>query len=100
MTDKTKTVQTVSEPAKLTEGQTIWNEIKDKPINVFGGLTGHVVSSYCAPVDLDPSKCFLRFTASAVLPALETSVGPNYVCEAADKFIIVSRKSQWPVAKA
>lgn len=90
---------TVQESVKLTEGQTIWNEIKDRQIIVFGGLDGKRVSDYCAPVDLDPSKCFLRFTASAVLPALETTVGPNYTCEAADKFIIVSRKPKWPGVK-
>lgn len=69
----------------------IWTDIKDKEIQMFS-LPGQKVSDYCGPVLIDPSRCFLLFKASAVLPSLEAAVGSGYECYAAGKYIIVARK--------
>lgn len=79
------------ENKNLTEAEKIWNEIKDKDIQMFS-LPVQKVASFCQPVLIDPSRCFLLFKASAVLPMLEETLGENYECSAADKYIIVSRK--------
>lgn len=83
MTDENKQVQ--------TEADKIWDEIKDKELSLFT-LPGQKVMSICQPVPLDPSRCFLLFKASATLPALEDAFGKEYVFEAMDKYIVVSRK--------
>lgn len=90
-----------------TEAEKIWNEIKDRSIDLFA-LPGQVVSGYCKPLNVEPSKCYLTITASSVLPALEIALQPTpheeraakasksapklYDIERNDKFIIVSRK--------
>jgi hypothetical protein len=69
----------------------IWEDIKDKGIEMFA-LPNQVVSMYVSPVDVEPSKLYLRFTASAVLPSLEVAVGNKYSVERVDKFIVVAKK--------
>jgi hypothetical protein len=76
---------------KLTTGDHIWNEIKDKNINMFA-LPGKKVSDYCKPVPLEPNRCFLVANAQAFISALEESIGSNYVCERMEKYVVVSRK--------
>jgi hypothetical protein len=77
--------------APLTVAEQIWEEIKDKEILMFS-LPSQKISNFCQPVLIDPSRCFLLFKASSVLPSLEEAVGKNYECSAADKYIIVARK--------
>lgn len=74
-----------------TEADRIWSEIKDKKIDMFS-LPSQVVSQYCKPVAIDPSKLYLLLTATSVLPALETSLGENYVVDRVERFVTVSRK--------
>lgn len=69
----------------------IWEDIKDKGIEMFA-LPNQVVSMYVSPVDIEPSKLYLKFTASAVLPSLEVALAPKYSVERIDKFIVVSKK--------
>jgi hypothetical protein len=75
-----------------TAGQ-IWNEIKDKDIEMFA-LPGQKVYMHCHPVMVDPSKLYLLTNSSAVLPSLENAVGKAYVVELADKFVLVSRATK------
>jgi len=74
-----------------TVAEQIWAEIKDKEILMFA-LPGQKIVDYCAPVPIDPMRCFLLSKASATLPALEEAVGKEYECTSAEKYIIVSRK--------
>lgn len=76
---------------KETVAEKIWNEIRDKEIQMFS-LPGKTIGDFCQPVLIEPSRCFLVFKASAVLPALEEAVGKNFTCEAMDKYIVVTRK--------
>lgn len=74
-----------------TVAEQIWSEIKSKEILMFA-LPGQKVSDYCTPVSIDPNRCFLVVKATATLPALEAAVGTDYECNAAEKYVIVSRK--------
>jgi hypothetical protein len=88
----------VTKPTNLTgEAAKIWDEIKDLPIEMFL-LPNQFVNQHCAPFPADPSKLFLTIRSPAVLPALETAIGKNYVVEAADKYVMVSRAVNTPVA--
>lgn len=93
-TDKKHKV--VEQPeAPLTEGDKIWNEIKEKEVMMFA-IPNQIVEQYCNPVPLDPSKCFLRFKVSAFIPALEIAIGANqknskYNLEVQNDLIIISR---------
>jgi hypothetical protein len=80
----------VDNEKKASTAETIWNDIKDRNIDMFA-LSGAKVSDYCKPVEIDPSRCFLLFKASAVLPALEAAVAGKYDIEIADRYIIVSK---------
>jgi hypothetical protein len=79
------------EPKEESVAEKIWNEIKNKEIQMFS-LPGKVVSDFCKPIQIEPSRCFLLFKASAVLPALEEAIGKAYECEAMDKYIVITRK--------
>ena len=72
-----------------TEANKIWKEIQNRPIAMFG-LPNQVVSQYCAPTPVDPSRLYLMLTASAVLPSLEFAVSPKYTVELAGKYVIVA----------
>lgn len=69
----------------------IWEEIKSKKIDMFS-LPDQVVSQYCKPAVVEPSKCYLLASASSLLPSLETALGKNYNVELVTKYIVVSKK--------
>lgn len=73
----------------------IWNEIKDKSIEMFA-LPDQKVNMHCHPVDIEPSKLYLLTTSTAVLPSLETALGKKYVVELVDRFVSVSRAPVLP----
>jgi hypothetical protein len=74
----------------LTVAQQIWEDIKDKQINMFA-LPGQTVSQYCEPVLIEPSKCYLSAKVSAVLPALEEALKGLYLVERIDRFVVVEK---------
>lgn len=82
---------TVEELLAGTESIKIWNEIKDRPIDVFS-LPNQVVSDYFHLAFVEPSKLYLTMTrASAAIPALEVSVGKSFMVELVNKYVVVSR---------
>lgn len=78
------TVPLVLEDAK------IWSEIKDKSIEIFS-LPNQVVSQYCTPQSVEPTKCYLICKTGAVIPAVEAALGVRYKLELVDKYLVVSR---------
>jgi hypothetical protein len=80
---------TTTEPK--TEADKIWSEIKNKRIEIFS-LPSQIVSQYCKPSPVEPSRLYLIVSASSVLPALETALGPSYVLDRMERFVTVSRK--------
>jgi len=82
---------TVEERLAGTEALNIWNEIKNRPIDVFA-IPNQVVSMYFHPAIVEPSKLYLVMTkATAALPALEVSVGKQFTVEQINKYVAVSR---------
>jgi hypothetical protein len=88
----TANVSAPPSPVKKTQGEEIWNEIKDKQINMFA-LPGQTVSSYAQPVPIEPTRCFLLLRASSAVPAIEEALGDKYGFEIMDKYMIISRKN-------
>ena len=86
----TTKVKTMEEMLSGTEAGNIWDEIKDKPLQMFA-LPDQKISHYAAPSMVEPSKCYLRTRASSALPAIEAAVGKNYTVEAVDQYVVVSR---------
>jgi hypothetical protein len=76
----------------------IWNEIKDRTIEMFA-LPNQVVSMHVHPINIEPSKLYLTLNSTSVLPSLETAIGKKYAVELADKFVIVTRAVVPPTIK-
>ncbi len=81
-----------------TEAGDIWNEIKDKPIEMFA-LPGQQVHMHVHPVNIEPSKLYLVLNSTSVLPSLETAIGKDYVVELINKYVSVSRAVVLPTAR-
>lgn len=81
------------EKSTKTESDKIWSEIKNKKIEMFA-LPNQVVSKYCRPVTIDPSRLYVIPTAASLLPALEIALGDKFTIEMADKYFIISRVSK------
>ena len=88
-----KAVEKVAEKklVKVTVASEIWEDIKDKSIEMFA-LPNQKVFMYCEPKEIEPSKCYLHVKASSVLPALETVLGSKYNVERNMHFVVVSKK--------
>jgi hypothetical protein len=86
----TKKVDKTLEEIAGTEPGKIWNEIKDRNIEMFA-LPDQKVSDHCTPINIEPSKLYLRTRSSSVLPSLETSCGKSFVVELVDKYVTVTR---------
>lgn len=100
MTEKKKTADLTAEVAEVkavlkTEAEKIWNEIRNLNVDLFA-LPNQKVNDHCEPVQVEPNKLFLLATASAFLPALESSLGTKFLVEKLDKFIVVSRAKATP----
>jgi hypothetical protein len=77
-------------PEAATEAGKIWQEIKDKKIEMFA-LPDQVVEKYCNPISIEPSKLYVIPSAPSVLPALEVALGSKYTVTLAEKYLIVAR---------
>lgn len=75
----------------LTTAQKLWEEIKNKKIDMFS-LPNQKVSDYCSVVDADPEKLMITIKVSSTLPALESALGPDWSIEMAGKFYLISKK--------
>ncbi len=83
----------MSEEKKVnkTISDKIWEEIKDKKIDLFA-LPNQTVSMYCQPVNVNPSKLYLTYKASSVIAAMEETLGSSYKLEHAGNYITVSKE--------
>jgi hypothetical protein len=79
---------------EVSQSEQIWNEIKGKMVHMFA-LPPQPVENCCRRADIEPSRCFLTYNASAFIPALETAIGDAYAIETAEKYIIVSRAKKF-----
>jgi hypothetical protein len=90
MSKKVDKVAQVVEELSGSEAGKIWSEIKEKSIEMFA-LPDQKVADHCFPVNIEPSKLYLRTKSSAVLPSLEVSCGKNFLVELVDKYVTVTR---------
>lgn len=74
----------------MVSGKQIWEEIKDKNIDVFAMTS--TVAQYCEYVDIDPAKCYIVCKATAALPALETALGEKFTVSQVEKYVLVEKK--------
>lgn len=79
----------ISEVEK-TVAEQIWDEIKNKSIEMFA-LPDQKVHQYCKQIKIEPSKLYLTTTATSTLPSLEAALGAKYTVELLDKYVVVSR---------
>ncbi len=79
-----------------TTAEKIWDEIKDKQVNMFA-LPNQSVNKYLTPVSIDPNKLYVTFTVTAILPALESALGSQYKVEPAGRFLTIAYVEQ-PIA--
>ena len=85
-----KKLDKITEELSGSEAGKIWDEIKEKTIEMFA-LPDQKVSDHCTPVNIEPSKLYLRTKSSAVLPSLEVSCGKKFTVELVDKYVTVTR---------
>lgn len=83
--------------AQHTEADSIWDEIKSLPIDVYA-VQGQRVDQYVKKIDVPGSQLYIKISSSAVLPALEMSLantqwtrGKKYTVDVGDGFIVVKR---------
>lgn len=78
-------------PPQLNEAQKIWEEIKNVQLNMFA-LPNQTVDMYCKVYPIEPTHCYITVKVSAVLAALEDTLGKVYNFETAGKFVLITRK--------
>ncbi len=88
--NKNKNEPSVEELLEGTEAGKIWEEIKNKDIQMFS-LANRKVLDFCKPAVVEPTKLYLLTTASSVLPALEMALGPKYQADISTKYLVISR---------
>ena len=89
MEKKDKTV-TEEKSVQKSLPDIIWDNIKDVKLEIFA-LPNQLVSNYCTPIKIEPTKLYLTTSASAVLPALETALKDRYVVEQLERYLCVSK---------
>lgn len=77
-------------PPVKTEAEKIWDEIKNRPILMFG-LPDQYVFQHATFITVEPSALYVTIRSSATLPSLEAAVAPGFTVELADKFVIIRR---------
>lgn len=78
------------EKTTKTVAQKIWDEIKNKKIDMFS-LPDQTVTMHCAPVYIDPNTLYLTYKASSVINQLEESLGSKYKVTLDGKYISVTK---------
>lgn len=73
-----------------SEAEKIWDEIKNRPIQMFG-LPDQFVFQHATYITVEPTSAYVIIRSSATLPSLEAAVAPNFTVELADKFVIIKR---------
>lgn len=74
----------------LTESQVIWEEVRNRPIQMFG-LPSQTIDQHCTVVPIEPTALYVSIRSSATLPSLEAAVAPEFTVELVDKFVVIRR---------
>ena len=87
--DKDNKTENKVEKKVKTNAEKIWEEIKDKPLNMFA-LPNQKISDYASPANVEPSKAYLEYSVPALLPSLEGALGSVFKIELVGRWIAVS----------
>lgn len=79
--------------AVKTEAEKIWDEIKNRPIEMFG-LPDQYVFQHATFVPVEPNTLYVTIRSTATLPSLEAAIAPHFTVELADKFVLIKRVSK------
>lgn len=87
----------MSEKSSKTVSEKIWNDIKDRKVQMFA-LPDQCVQDYCMPIEVDPFRLFLTAhhkgknvkIPGAFFAALDTALAPKYIVERIDKYIVIT----------
>lgn len=74
-----------------TQADLIWNEIKDVKLELFA-LPDQFIHKNVTPVKIDPSKLYLKYNISALLPSIEKALEDKFNVSLLDKYIVIERK--------
>lgn len=77
-------------PPVKTEAEKMWDEIKNRPIEMFG-LPDQYVFQHATFVNVEPTALYVTIRSSATLPSLEASIKGDFTVELADKFVVIRR---------
>ena len=79
------------------EADNIWAEIKSLPIGVYA-LKNQTVQQHVARIEVPTKELYIKLNSSAVLPALEESLGDTrlthgkkYAVECGEGYVIIRR---------
>ncbi len=75
---------------KDTEADLIWAEIKGKKIDLYG-LPHQFVESHVKKLAVPGNELLLKLNSSAVLPALEAAIYPQFEVEMSESYVVVRR---------
>lgn len=81
---------TFEQLAADTEAGKIWDEIKNREIEMFA-LPDQRVWQHAEPILIEPTKLYLRTRSTSVLPSLETACGKKFTVELVDRYVTVAR---------
>lgn len=90
-TDTQTKANSVEKYMEGTEAGKIWNEIKDKEVDVFS-LPNQTIAQHAVPAIVEPSKLYLLTRFSSALTAIEAACGKKFNVDLLDKYVVVSRK--------
>jgi hypothetical protein len=77
--------------ANMEESDKIWDEIKDKNIDMFA-LPNQTVKDHVLKLKVPGANgLYVKLSSSAVLASLETAL-KEFVVESAEKYVIIKRK--------
>lgn len=77
-------------PPVKTEAEKMWDEIKNRPIEMFG-LPDQYVFQHATFVAVEPTALYVTIRSSATLPSLEAAIKGDFTVELADKFVVIRR---------
>jgi len=86
--EQSKKVHEPKEVKQQTRAEKIWETIKDREVALFA-LPAKRVSELSEFMPISEAKCFLKYKITSFLPALEETLGKDFLCGAEGEYIAV-----------
>jgi len=77
----------------IGKAEKIWKDVSGLEVSLFA-LPPKKLSELCEPMPISDKECYLSYSISALLPALEEALKAEdkYECEMSGRFIVVKDK--------